>query len=230
MAGDASPPGKRRLLGAAIGVKQAVAGGHVHHHEGIEHHPVPGRVQLLDGLDDALIRRRAAEGRHGPGGRGRAREPRWIERCEVERRDEGRSVASLAGDRPVVGRRHLRPRLDLGHDLAGAGPEVGAEPGNDQRYRTAVRQRLLELTERDQEIRRAVGVWLFSGNQLPNPSDDFTTVVPSTNSPAPGRSATPPSRFGRSFGSAIGGARTISAVICGIRLPKSSSVRLWNTR
>jgi len=72
-------------------------------------------------------------------------------------------------------------------------------------------------------------VWTFSGNQDPKPSLDWYTWVPSTNSPAPGSMHTERSVWVTSSGSGIGGRRMISAVICGMRLPKASSAIRWNT-
>ena len=62
--GDTAAPGVGRLPRAArVGVGQRVAGWDVHEEEGRERDGEAARLQILDGGDDGVVRRRAAVGR-----------------------------------------------------------------------------------------------------------------------------------------------------------------------
>ena len=155
IAGDAPAPGIGRLAGAAVGIRQRVAGGHVHHHEGIEHDLEPARLQLLDQAHDALVGRRAAIGRAR---RRRARPP-----CASSR------VSPATDQVGAVGRlgRHVDARLDR----AGAGAQVVAEPAHHERHALEVRAQGLQRVERGRRHRVArCSWWRFSGRVLPRPS------------------------------------------------------------
>ncbi len=154
-AGDAPPPGERRLLSPAMGIGQAIAGRHVHHDEGIEHHPDILAVQKLDRLGDGVVRRCPAKGRDGARGSDGVRDAGGVERRKADLAYQRCTGPRVSRDRPV-GRLHgLRVGLDLGRDLALTGTQVGAEPGHDEAHRLATRQRRRELVHRAFEVGKA---------------------------------------------------------------------------
>ena len=119
-AGDPPPPRETRLARRggirAVGVRQRVAGWHIHQQEGIERHPEPARLHLAERLHHGKVGRSAAIDRPVLGVT--AHQMRIGPRHAIDRPDLG------AGE---LGR-HLHARLDR----AAARPQVIAEPGNDQ--------------------------------------------------------------------------------------------------
>jgi hypothetical protein len=113
IAGDATPPGIGRLgrTGHA-GIRQPVAGRHVHHHEGVEQHLQAAADQLGDQPGQAVVARGPAIGRV----------------AVRQDRDNLGLRAGDPGDAPIRRQGALGPRLDLRHHPAGPGPHIGAEP------------------------------------------------------------------------------------------------------
>ena len=114
--GDPSSPrecGLARVGGVVgIGVRQAVAGRHVHQDERIEGHPQPARLHLLDGLHHREVGRRAAIDRP----------------ILVIAADEEGIGAAHGVHRPAGGGSRLGRDLDTRAHLAGARAQIVAEP------------------------------------------------------------------------------------------------------
>jgi hypothetical protein len=115
--GDAAAPGVGRLRGSAGGgVGQRVAGRHIHEDEGRERDGEAARVEVLDGGDDGLVRRRAAIGG-----------------AAFVKADEVGGGARYTGHGPGQGRGYLVGGVDAGAESAGAGAQIVAEPADHQR-------------------------------------------------------------------------------------------------
>ena len=141
MAGDPPTPRIDGLAGAAIGVRQRVAGGHVHEHERIEDDGIAAGLQIANGANDGIVRRRAAIG-------GLTRAERHHERARSRK----------AVNHPGVGRRHLVGDFNLRADRAGAAAQIVAEPADYQKHRIDAGQRGFEIIKRDRPVRsRAPG-------------------------------------------------------------------------
>ena len=143
IAGDAAAPGigrLRRRAGPRIG--ERVAGRDVHHHERIERDLQPARLQLGDQMDDAGVRRRAAEGRPAVDGRDQMR---------------GRARSRPATDQVAPGASPWSALSTPGLSLAVAGAQVVAEPGDDDRDALEIRADRLQLVERGHRRRTAHG-------------------------------------------------------------------------
>ena len=122
MTGNAAAPGIGPLLRPAIRVGQPVGIGDIHQQEGVEDHLQPARLELGNGGDDGVVRRRAAKGRAA--------------RCVL-----GHLLGPGAGNpvhRPVLGQHGFGGKLDLGLDQAGPSPKITAEPRCDQRDGAAI--------------------------------------------------------------------------------------------
>lgn len=131
MAGDAPAPGIGGLSGAAIGIGQVVAGGHVHHHEGIEHHLQAAILQIADQPDHGFVARSAAIG-------GRA----------FHERHRFRILARQPGHRPCGAIGGFRLHVHARFDEAGAGAQVVAEPAHHEGHPLEVRAQGLQGIER----------------------------------------------------------------------------------
>ncbi len=168
-AGDAAAPGERRLLGAAVRVGEAVAGRHVHHHEGVEHHADADRVAVLDRLRDRGVGRRTPESGARTALRRVVHEAGRIERVRVDLADHLGPGARDARHAPILRLDDLGPGLDLGHDAALARAQVRAEPGRDQRHRLPARQGGRELVHGAVEVGQARALVLVLGKPVPEP-------------------------------------------------------------
>ena len=138
--GDPPPPGECGLacLGGVvgIGVRQRVAGRHVHQDEGIEGDAQPAGLHLLDRLHDGEVGRRAA-----------------IDRAILSiPADEEGACAADAIDRPAGRRGRLGRDLDARPHLAIACPQIVAEPGHHQRHALDFRGHSLQPVQRHHHV------------------------------------------------------------------------------
>jgi len=139
--GDPAPPGESGLprLGGVIGiwVRQRVAGRHVHQDEGIEGHPQPAGLHLLDGLHDGEVGRRAA-----------------IDGTVLCIPAHQESIgAGHAIHRPDGRRGRLRGHLDTRPHLAGPRAQIVAEPSDDEADALDRRGHRLQPVERLDHVR-----------------------------------------------------------------------------
>jgi hypothetical protein len=139
IARDASAPGKGRLSRAAVRIGQRIALSDIHEDERRQRHAETALLQIADGIDDALVRRRSAIGRASV----------------ALAHDVGR-IARRSGHLPRLRARRLRRRLDARAQLAVARAQVGAEPAHDQRDVLRIGQRRLELIDRNRPVAAAL--------------------------------------------------------------------------
>ncbi len=141
MAGDPPAPGIGGLLGSAVGIGQAAAGRHVHHHERIQAHLQSPPLQLGDGLDHGVVAGRAAIGG-----------------AAVHGGDQVRVAAVHPARAPFERQGELGLQLHARPDGALAAAQVVAEPGDHQADLFHVRQLGLKLVQRHHDVRPPVGV------------------------------------------------------------------------
>ncbi len=134
--GDPPPPGECGLasLGGIVGirVRQRVAGRDIHQDEGIESHPHSTRLHLLDGLHHCEV-----------GGRATVNGTILIIAADQKGAGPAHAVHRPAGGRGGFGR-----HLDARPHLAGARPQIVAEPGHDETDALDRRRHRLQAVER----------------------------------------------------------------------------------
>ena len=130
-AGDPASPGISGLFCASIWIRQAVIGGHIHHHKGIEHHIEPPRLDGGNGAFDGIVRGCAAIG-------GTA----------IDMTDNGSAGAGKARDRPLIPTGLLVARIDARSNSAIACAQVCAEPTHHKRDALQIRAGGHKMIER----------------------------------------------------------------------------------
>ncbi len=206
-AGDAATPGIGCLPRRSIRVGQRVVRRHVHHDEGIERDLEAAPLQLGD------------QGQHGRVG-GRAA----IARTAAHQRHEPGLGAAQARHGPFRALRRLGLLVDPGGDGALAGPEIVAEPADDEVHALEVRAQRLQLVERGHDVAvglQLVGVLLRRGPEVADAVDAGRLV---------GELAGAGDQVhGPDLVLQPGSARTTSKANCGTRLPKASRGNRSNT-
>jgi hypothetical protein len=149
---DPPAPGIGRLPHPAVRIRQPIACRDVHEDEGVERHLPAPRLQRRHSLFDALVRRCAAIGR-----------------SPFDLADQVGVGPRQPGRRPDLRLRHFPALLDARLDPAVAGPQVVTEPAHDQTDPLQVRALSLQLIQRDQQVRPALGVMQVLRRRLRQP-------------------------------------------------------------